>query len=65
MSNPDRSVRLRDAREYVGLATADAAATGLSPAGDLHASPETRRGLARTYLRRGIEQAVARARNER
>src|SRR6266516_2074569 len=35
------------------------------PAGDLHASPQTRRGLARTYLRRGIELAVARARNER
>ena len=46
-------------------AAADAVATGLSPAGDLHASPETRRGLARTYLRRGIELAVARARNER
>jgi CO/xanthine dehydrogenase FAD-binding subunit len=46
-------------------AAADAAAVGLSPAGDLHASPETRRGLARTYLRRGIELAVARARNER
>ena len=44
---------------------ADAAAADLSPAGDLHASPETRRGLARTYLRRGIELAVARARNER
>ncbi len=47
------------------LAAADAAAASLSPAGDLHASPETRRGLARTYLRRGIELAVARARNER
>jgi aerobic carbon-monoxide dehydrogenase medium subunit len=46
-------------------AAADAAATSLSPAGDLHASPETRRSLARTYLRRGIELAVARARNER
>jgi aerobic carbon-monoxide dehydrogenase medium subunit len=46
-------------------AAADAAAADLSPAGDLHASPETRRGLARTYLRRGIELAVARARNER
>jgi CO/xanthine dehydrogenase FAD-binding subunit len=46
-------------------AAADAAASGLAPAGDLHASPETRRGLARTYLRRGIEKAVARARNER
>jgi aerobic carbon-monoxide dehydrogenase medium subunit len=46
-------------------AAADAAAADLSPAGDLHASPETRRGLARTYLRRGIELAIARARNER
>jgi carbon-monoxide dehydrogenase medium subunit len=46
-------------------AAADAAGADLSPAGDLHASPETRRGLARTYLRRGIELAVARARNER
>ncbi len=44
---------------------ADAAAADLSPAGDLHASPQTRRGLARTYLRRGIELAVSRARNER
>jgi aerobic carbon-monoxide dehydrogenase medium subunit len=44
---------------------ADAAAADLSPAGDLHASAETRRGLARTYLRRGIELAVSRARNER
>ena len=46
-------------------AAADAAAASLSPAGDLHASLETRRGLARTYLRRGIELAVTRARNER
>jgi carbon-monoxide dehydrogenase medium subunit len=46
-------------------AAADVAAASLSPAGDLHASPETRRGLARTYLRRGTELAVARARNER
>jgi carbon-monoxide dehydrogenase medium subunit len=44
---------------------ADAAGADLSPAGDLHASAETRRGLARTYLRRGIELAVSRARNER
>jgi aerobic carbon-monoxide dehydrogenase medium subunit len=44
---------------------ADAAAADLSPAEDLHASAETRRGLARTYLRRGIELAVSRARNER
>ena len=46
-------------------AAADAAAADLSPAGDLHASPQTRRDLARTYLRRGIELAVSRARNER
>jgi carbon-monoxide dehydrogenase medium subunit len=46
-------------------AAAEAAAADLSPAGDLHASPETRRGLARTYLRRGIELAISRARNER
>jgi aerobic carbon-monoxide dehydrogenase medium subunit len=46
-------------------AAADAAAADLSPAGDLHASPQTRRALARTYLRRGIELAVSRARNER
>lgn len=44
---------------------ADAAAAGLSPAGDLHASAQTRRSLARTYLRRGIELACSRARNER
>ena len=58
-----------------GTLAADVAATaaeaaragvaGLAPAGDLHASPETRLALARTYLRRGIELAVSRARNER
>ena len=46
-------------------AAARAAAAGLTPAGDLHASGPTRVDLARTYLRRGIERAVARARNER
>jgi aerobic carbon-monoxide dehydrogenase medium subunit len=44
---------------------AQAATGGLSPAGDLHASAETRLALARTYLRRGIELATSRARNER
>ena len=44
---------------------AQAGVAGLAPAGDLHASPETRLALARTYLRRGIELAVSRARNER
>ena len=49
----------------VALAAADAAAEGLAPAGDLHASPQTRIALARSYLRRGIELAVSRAQNER
>ncbi len=40
-------------------------AADLAPAGDLHASAETRRSLAETYLRRGLELATARARNER
>jgi len=44
---------------------AQAGVAGLAPAGDLHASAETRLALARTYLRRGIELAVSRARNER
>ena len=44
---------------------AQAAVEGLSPAADLHASAETRLALARTYLRRGIELATSRARNER
>jgi len=44
---------------------AGAAVEGLTPAGDLHASPRTRLGLARTYLRRGIDLATSRARNER
>ncbi len=46
-------------------AAAGAAVAGLPPAGDLHASPQTRLALARTYLRRGIELATSRARNER
>ena len=46
-------------------AAAEAAVEGLAPAGDLHASPQTRLALARTYLRRGIELAVSRAQNER
>ena len=48
---------LRGAAE---LATAD-----LSPPGDLHASAETRLALAEVYLRRALELAVSRARNER
>jgi carbon-monoxide dehydrogenase medium subunit len=52
---------LREAiRGAAELATAD-----LSPAGDLHASAETRLTLAQVYLRRALELAVSRARNER
>jgi CO/xanthine dehydrogenase FAD-binding subunit len=56
--------------DAAGLAAAAAEAAqagvaGLAPAGDLHASQQTRLALARTYLRRGIELAVSRARNER
>jgi len=59
-----------DAADAAGLKAAaaeaaGAAVEGLSPAGDLHASPQTRLALARTYLRRGIELATSRARNER
>jgi aerobic carbon-monoxide dehydrogenase medium subunit len=46
-------------------AAAEAAAADLSPAGDMHASEQTRLALARAYLRRGLELAVSRARNER
>ena len=46
-------------------AAADAAVEGLAPAGDLHASPATRLALARTYVRRAIALAIARAQNER
>jgi aerobic carbon-monoxide dehydrogenase medium subunit len=44
---------------------ARAALDGLAPVGDLHASRETRISLARTYLRRGLDLAISRARNER
>jgi len=46
-------------------AAADAAAEALSPAADVHAGAETRRDLARAYLRRGIDLALARARDRR
>jgi len=49
----------------VAAEAARAGVAGLTPAGDLHASGQTRLALARTYLRRGIELAVSRARNER
>ena len=49
----------------VAAEAAGAAVEGLTPAGDLHASSQTRLALARTYLRRGIELATSRARNER
>ncbi len=44
---------------------ARAALDGLAPVGDLHASGETRISLARTYLRRALDLAISRARNER
>ncbi len=46
-------------------AAADATAEALSPAADVHGSAETRRDLARAYLRRGIELALARAQDRR
>jgi carbon-monoxide dehydrogenase medium subunit len=46
-------------------AAADAAVEGLTPAGDLHASPATRLALARAYARRAIGLAISRAQNER
>jgi aerobic carbon-monoxide dehydrogenase medium subunit len=67
------AIRVTAAERVLAGAPAGDAATGaaqagvedLSPAGDLHAGPETRLALARTYLRRGIELAISRARNER
>jgi aerobic carbon-monoxide dehydrogenase medium subunit len=49
----------------VAAEAARAGAEGLAPTADLHASAQTRLALARTYLRRGIDLAVSRARNER
>jgi len=46
-------------------AAADAAVEGLTPSGDLHASPATRLALARTYVRRALQLAISRAQNER
>jgi carbon-monoxide dehydrogenase medium subunit len=46
-------------------AAADAAVQGLTPAGDLHASPPTRLALARSLARRAIQTAISRAQNER
>ncbi|HXV94194.1 MAG TPA: xanthine dehydrogenase family protein subunit M, partial [Pseudonocardia sp.] len=44
---------------------ADAGAAALHPAGDLHATADTRVDIARTYLRRGIERALERAQDRR
>ncbi|MGH3437899.1 MAG: FAD binding domain-containing protein [Sciscionella sp.] len=46
-------------------AAVDAAATELSPAPDLHGGTETRTDIARSYLRRGIELALSRAKDSR
>lgn len=44
-------------------AAADAAVAGLSPASEVQAGSEYRRKLARAYVRRTLERAVARARS--
>ncbi len=46
-------------------AAADAAAADLRPASDVHGSGEYRRKLARVYVRRALQLAVARAQGER
>jgi aerobic carbon-monoxide dehydrogenase medium subunit len=46
-------------------AAVDAAVAGLSPAADVHGDTETRTDIARSYLRRGIELASARAQDRR
>jgi carbon-monoxide dehydrogenase medium subunit len=53
------------ADDATAAAAAEAAVEGLTPAGDLHASPATRLALARTYARRAIGLAISRAQNER
>jgi CO/xanthine dehydrogenase FAD-binding subunit len=53
------------ADDATAAAAADAAVEGLTPAGDLHASPATRIALARAYARRAIGLAISRAQNER
>jgi CO/xanthine dehydrogenase FAD-binding subunit len=42
-------------------AASQAAVEDLNPTGDLHASAATRIGVARTYVHRALELAVARA----
>lgn len=46
-------------------AAVDATIAQLSPSGDVHGSTETRTDIARSYLRRGIELALARAQDRR
>ena len=53
------------ADDATAAAAAEAPVEGLTPAGDLHASPATRLALARTYARRAIGLAISRAQNER
>jgi carbon-monoxide dehydrogenase medium subunit len=53
------------AGDATAAAAAGAAVEGLTPAGDLHASPATRLALARAYARRAISLAISRAQNER
>ena len=54
-----------DAATAAAAEAAGAAVEGLAPAGDLHASPQTRIALARTYLRRGDRAGhIARTKRE-
>jgi len=53
------------ADDATAAGAADAAVAGLTPAGDLHASPATRLALGRAYARRAIGLAISRAQNER
>jgi aerobic carbon-monoxide dehydrogenase medium subunit len=46
-------------------AAAEAAVAGTTPSGDVHAGATTRTVLARTYVRRALDLAISRARDER
>jgi aerobic carbon-monoxide dehydrogenase medium subunit len=61
----ERALAGAPAGDATAAAAADAAVEGLTPAGDLHASPATRLALARAYVRRAVQLAISRAQNER
>ena len=46
-------------------AAAEAAVAGLKPASDVHGSGEYRRKVAKVYVRRALQLAIARAKGER